>query len=96
MRDDNESSLSKIWTGYYQEIELGDTNRATEFFRNLGDGEEDIGIIELDYILRKETYGSEYIQNGNGMNKEDIDKANKLFIQWIFSEYYGFEYEFPK
>ena len=95
IRNDNESSLNKIWTEYYREIELGNTNRAKEFFRNLGDGEEDIGIIELDHILQKETFGSTYIQNGNNMSKEDIDKANSIFVQWVFSEYYGFEYEFP-
>lgn len=58
MRNDNESSLNQIWTGYYSEVESEDTNRATEFFCNLGNGEEDIGIIELDNILKQETFGS--------------------------------------
>ncbi len=96
MRKDTGASLNKIWTEYYGEIESGDTNRAEEFFCNLGNGEVGIGIIELDYILKRETIGSTYIQSGNDMSKEDIDKANSIFVQWIFSEYYGYEYEFPE
>ena len=94
MRNDNESSLNQIWTGYYSEVESGDTNRATEFFCNLGNGEEDIGIIELDNILKQETFGSKYIQDD--ISKEEIDRISSIFVQWIFSEYYGFEYEFPE
>lgn len=94
MRDDNESSINKIWTEYYQEIELGKANRAAEFFRNLGGGEDNTGIVQLDHILKKETFGSVYIQNGNDMAKEDIDKAKEMFVRWIFSEYHGLENEF--
>lgn len=96
MRNDNEASLNHVWAEYYREVELGNTNRATEFFSNLGNGEENIGILELDNILKKETYGSEYIQRGNNMSKEDIKIIRSIFIRWIFSEYYGYEYEFPE
>ena len=82
MRNDNESSLNQIWTGYYSEVESGDTNRATEFFCNLGNGEEDIGIIELDNILKQETFGSKYIQDD--ISKEEIDRISSIFVQWIF------------
>ena len=72
---------------------MGDTNRAVEFFRNLGDGKEADGIMALDHILKKKTYGSIYIQKGNNMSEENVDKIKKIFVEWIFSEYYGFEYE---
>ena len=96
MRKDKETSLNHVWAEYYREVESGDANRAAEFFSNLGNGEESIGILELDNILKKETYGSEYIQKGNDMSKEDIDNIRSIFVQWIFSEYYGYEYEFPE
>lgn len=96
MRKDKETSLNHVWAEYYREVESGDTNRAAEFFSNLGNGKENIGILELDNILKKETYGSEYIQKGNDMSKEDINNIRSIFVQWIFSEYYGYEYKFPE
>ena len=87
-------SMNTIWSEYYIEIEEGDTKRSVEFFKNLGGGYEDIGMLELDKILQKETIGSKYISQGNGMSEADIDEANSKFVQWLFSDYYGYEYDF--
>lgn len=93
MRKNNESSLNNTWIEYYREVEIGNINRTTEFFCNLGNGDEGIGIIGLSNILEKKTYRSEYIQRGNNMSEEKIDEYSNSFVKWFFSEYYGYEYK---
>lgn len=75
----------------HDDVELGVTNRGTEFFEVLGDGDAGIGMLELIKILDKETIGSDYI-NGGG----DVSESKEIFVSWITCIHMGVEYDFPE
>ncbi len=77
-------SIFNAIMNYNSDVMNGDINRAQEFFCNLGDGHEDIGILELLKILDVETMGSQYII---GDNEEEVEEGKKAFVQWIFEQY---------
>ena len=80
-----------IWSDYYYDIYSGNGNRANELFEYLGDGEAEIGILELSDILEKNTIGSNYIQD-----EKDNTMGKQIFVQWLMCEYEGIEYVFPE
>ena len=81
------------WSSYYQDIEKDSKQRAVEFFKNMGSGDADIGIINTSKVIEQKTLGSSYIQEGN---ETDISKAKSTFMQWIMSIYQGVDYDFPE
>jgi len=81
-----------VFSEYYSDVENDSKQRAIEFFEIMGNGYADIGILNTAEVIEKETYGSEYIQQGNDT---DVEKAKSIFIQWILSIYEGVDYEFP-
>lgn len=81
------------WKSYYDDVDNNSKARAIEFFKNMGEGDVDIGIINTSKVVEAETYGSIYIKEGN---ETDIDKAKSTFMQWIMSVYQGVEYDFPE
>ena len=59
----------------------------------MGDGYADIGIINTSDVLEKETFGSDYIIEGNST---DIKTSKSIFMQWLLSIYEGVDYDFPE
>lgn len=83
----------KVWAEYYNEVSNDSKQRAVEFFENMGDGYADIGIINTSDVLEKETFGSDYIIEGNST---DIKTSKSIFMQWLLSIYEGVDYDFPE
>lgn len=94
MKNSESDSVQSTWSNYYSDIENGNTNRAKEFFNYFGDGETDIGILTVNDILDIETFGSLYIQDEK--SEESQKTAKQTFMEWIMSEYYNVEYDFPE
>ena len=59
----------------------------------MGDGDEQIGIINTRDVIEEPSMGSSYIQIDAS---KDIDYSKSVFMQWILSTYEGVEYEFPE
>lgn len=83
----------QAWSDYYNDVENDKRQRAVEFFENMGDGEADIGIINTSEVIEKETFGSDYIIEGNST---DVKTAKSVFMQWVLSIYEGVDYDFPE
>ena len=83
----------QAWSDYYNDVENDKRQRAVEFFENMGDGEADIGIINTSEVIEKETFGSDYIIEGNST---DVKTAKSVFMQWLLSIYEGVDYDFPE
>ena len=83
----------QAWSDYYNDVENDKRQRAVEFFENMGDGEVDIGIINTSEVIEKETFGSDYIIEGNST---DVKTAKSVFMQWVLSIYEGVDYDFPE
>lgn len=81
------------WASYYTDVDNDSRHRAVEFLENMGNGHADIGIINTRKIIEEKSVGSIYIQEGNGT---DVQKAKKIFMQWLLCTYQGVDYEFPK
>ena len=75
MINDGDISLD-AWGEYYEDVDSDSKVRASEFFKNMGDGDEQIGIINTRDVIEEPSMGSSYIQI-------DASKDNDLEIEYI-------------
>lgn len=84
----NRISEKKTWlmafSEYYLELQE-DTNRATEFLENMGDGDAEIGKIN---ILNEANTYSEAI-SGSNLEIEDIEQRKAIVKRFVLSLVYG-------